>query len=128
MAEKYTTGPDAANEIPLEDMNKAIQGIVDQQEADQQFASILIIHPDVDAVETFFQYQITTTIDCKQLIGEIFLQKTKSQGEGGEFVAEKFMRAFLGHTDGLILPTGKMFTSIITFSKRKICAVRFLKF
>lgn len=55
--------------------------------------SVLVVSSGLDEVETWMSYQTTSTIDCKQLISEMFVSKTKSKETAQSEVKTKLMQA-----------------------------------
>jgi hypothetical protein len=54
---------------------------------------VLVLSSGLDEVETFMNYQSTSTIDCKQLINEMFVAKSKTKEKAQEEVKATLMQA-----------------------------------
>jgi len=77
--------------IPFTDLKKCLQ------EARHAGRMALILASGLEQVETFLTYQQNQTIDCKELLGKIFVAKTMSMEEGQELAIKKLKYALDGN-------------------------------
>lgn len=73
--------------IPFVELKSAIA------EAASFGKTILVLSSGLGEVETFLEYQICSTVDCKQLIGELFVKKSHSKEEEQVVVRKKIEQA-----------------------------------
>uniref|UniRef100_A0A6U6QA16 EF-hand domain-containing protein n=1 Tax=Zooxanthella nutricula TaxID=1333877 RepID=A0A6U6QA16_9DINO len=55
--------------------------------------NVLVLSSGLGEVETFFNYQMTSHVDCKELIGEMFVRKTMTKEEAQDRVRSAMTKA-----------------------------------
>ncbi|CAE8695392.1 unnamed protein product [Polarella glacialis] len=67
------------------------------EEAKEQSRMVLVLASDVPAVEAYFSYQMGVVIDCKQLLGEVFIRRRTSMEQAQQELKASLMQALDSH-------------------------------
>eukprot|EP00445_Apocalathium_hangoei_P024687 CAMPEP_0203923028 /NCGR_PEP_ID=MMETSP0359-20131031/62983_1 /ASSEMBLY_ACC=CAM_ASM_000338 /TAXON_ID=268821 /ORGANISM="Scrippsiella Hangoei, Strain SHTV-5" /LENGTH=339 /DNA_ID=CAMNT_0050851037 /DNA_START=28 /DNA_END=1047 /DNA_ORIENTATION=+ len=99
----FAADPSAPREPPTYPITvklTELQGAID--EAASFDKTVLVLSSGLDQVETYLSYKTNSLVDCKQLIAEMFVHKTKSKEDAQEFIRDKISKAM--NSNGSCLP------------------------